>query len=174
MKILHVHYIKEVSTRAVINASSAHSEEMKMNVMVNEICRILKNCSIYLEWDEVAEHVNYFMKRLQYSGYSRQFRFKVVSRALAKYDKRMEEYRQNGTRYPMRTEMEKRERRQKKQEWFQKSGKYDSVMFVEATPNSELKKEGQRLAHTHGVRIKVVERVDTTVKQTVQRSDPFR
>ena len=44
-KILHTHYMKDVSSRAVINAFSAHSMEMKTNVMVNEVCRILKNCS---------------------------------------------------------------------------------------------------------------------------------
>ena len=129
-----------MSTRALINASSAHSDEMKTNVMVNVICRILKNCSTYMEWDEVVGHIQYFMKRLQYSGYGKEFRRKVLSRALTRHDKRVEESRRSGMMYPMRTEEEKRLRRKKKQEWFQKNGKYKSVMYVEAIPDGEMRR----------------------------------
>ena len=45
MKILHEHYMKDVSSRHVINYLSAHPEEMKVNVLVNEALRILRNCS---------------------------------------------------------------------------------------------------------------------------------
>ena len=36
VKIMHTFYIKEVSTRAVINGNSSHSERMKVNMMINE------------------------------------------------------------------------------------------------------------------------------------------
>ena len=90
-KILHTHYMKEVSSRAVINAASAHSMEMKKNVMVNEVCTILKNCSRYQEWEEVTRHVEYFMKRLQYSGYDQRFKYEVLRRALNRHGKRVQE-----------------------------------------------------------------------------------
>ena len=75
--------------------------------------------------------------------------------------------------YPMSTEEEKRLRRKKKQEWFQKNGKYKSVMYVEATPDGEMRKRIQKLSDMHQMKIKVVERAGTTVKQMLQRSDPF-
>ena len=84
-RILHTHYIKDVSTRAVLNANSSHDNRTKASVMVNEAFRILKNCSVLLEWREVAEHLTYFMRRLQYSGYSQSFPFEVLGKALRKY-----------------------------------------------------------------------------------------
>ena len=63
LKILHSHYMKDVSSRLVMGSRSAHGENTKRNVMVNEICRILKNCSIYLPWEEAADKVSYFVKR---------------------------------------------------------------------------------------------------------------
>ena len=58
---------------------------MKLNVMVNETMRILKNCSEYLEWQEITSHITYFV-RLQFSGYSQEFRYNVVSKALKNYE----------------------------------------------------------------------------------------
>ena len=52
-----------------------------------------------------------------------------------------------------------------------RDGKYDSVMFVQPTRNSELKKQVQKLANK--VRVWVVECVGLTVKKVLQRSDPF-
>ena len=172
-KVLHQHYIKEVSSRALINANSAHSDNMKKNVMINEIVRILKNCSVHLQWDEIAEWVAYFVKRLQFSGYTQEFRHTVVTRALARYDKRVRECIRIGTMYPILSEEEKSAKKRKRNEWYARSGKYESIMFVEATPGGELRNKVQKLAERHRVRVKVVERVSTTVKKMVQKSDPF-
>ena len=76
--------------------------------------------------------------------------------------------------YPTRSEEEKRKRRKERQEWYRKNGKYDSVMFVEATPDGAMKETIQRLSDKHQMRIKVVERVGRTVKQILQKSDPFK
>ena len=54
--------------------------------MVNETMRILKNCSEYLKWQEIASHITYFVRRLQFSGYSQEFRYNVVSKALKNYE----------------------------------------------------------------------------------------
>ena len=73
--IMHTHYIKEVSSRLVMLESSAHSERMKVNVMVNECDRIMPNCSHHLEWNsEILPHLTYFMPRMKYFGYSIDFR----------------------------------------------------------------------------------------------------
>ena len=53
------------------------------------------------------------------------------------------------------------------------SKKYDSVMFVEATPESILRRRVQEIAKRNGVKVKVVERVGCTVKKLIQKSKPF-
>ena len=63
-KIITSHYMKDVSTRAVINNRSSHPLSMKKQVMVNEVLRILRNCNEYCPREEVANHISYFMKRL--------------------------------------------------------------------------------------------------------------
>ena len=50
-KIVTCHYMKDVSTRAVINNRSSHPNQMKNNVMVNEILRILRNCNKFCPWE---------------------------------------------------------------------------------------------------------------------------
>ena len=96
MRLLHTHYIKDVSTRAVLNANYSHDSRTKASVMVNESFRILQNYSVFLEWREVAEHLTYFMRRLQYSGYIQSFRFEILVKALKKYDGRIREYDRGG------------------------------------------------------------------------------
>ena len=85
-KIVTSHYMKDVSTRSVINEKSSHPECMKKNVMVNEVLRILRNCNNFLKWDETASYISYFMKRLQFSGYNQKFRYSIVKKPLKKYD----------------------------------------------------------------------------------------
>ena len=63
--------------------------------------------------------------------------------------------------------------RKKKRDWFQKDGKYESVMFVLPTPGAVLKRRIQRVAKKNKVKIKVVEKAGSTMKKVLQRSDPF-
>ena len=53
------------------------------------------------------------------------------------------------------------------------NGQYESVMFVEATPDSELMKRIQGVVKKLNMRIKVLERAGATVKGLLQRSNPF-
>ena len=78
--------MKDVSSRAVIDERSSHPRSMKKNVFVNEALRILRNSSKFLKWEETAEHLSYFMKRLQFSGYEQSFRHDVMKAAFRRYD----------------------------------------------------------------------------------------
>ena len=134
---------------------------------MNEVLRILRNCSPHTVWEqEAARHVTYFMRRMQYSGHSEEMRFRVVSSALKRYDDKV-------SNRDLLSRRQESVRGTDKQDWYRKNGKYDSVMFVEATPGSELRKEVERIVRRHRVKIKVVERVGTTVKRALQKSDPF-
>jgi len=62
-----------------------------------------------------------------------------------------------------------------KQKWFLKGdNKPDAVMFVPATRNGELKKEIQRAAEKNKMKLKVVEKVESSVHSELQRSNPFK
>ena len=69
-RILHSHYIKEVSSRSVVHSRSAHASD-EFNICVNEATRILNK---HLERSECQTHLEYFVQRLSFSGYDLQYR----------------------------------------------------------------------------------------------------
>ena len=167
-KVLYSHYMKEVASRATIHYRSSHSRVMKKNVMVNEIGRILGNCSEEIPWDEAAQHVAYFVRRMQFSEYPEEFRQEAVTEAMRRYDnkKMMDE---NGPN----TVKKSKDVPNNKHQWYSQNGKYESVMFVEATPASELMNKVQQVIRRLKMKIKVVERAGATIKGLIQRSNPF-
>ena len=174
-KILHSHYMKDVSSRSVMGSRSAHSGTTKRNVMVNEIGRILKNCSVYLPWIEVADKVTYFMRRMKYSGHSADFMYRVLKMAMGRYERKVEQYKGGGSMFRDKQDrLDRSFNKQKKREWYKEDKKYDSVMFVQPTPRSILRKKVQTAARKNRVKVKVVERTGSTVKGILQRSNPFR
>ena len=128
-RIMHSHYIKKVSSRLVMEQRSAHGENTKRNVMVNELCRIMKNCSVYLPWDEVAAKVSYYVRRMSYCGYDDKFRYMVVRMAVSRHKKRLEKWKEGkGMFEDRRSEDERRETTaRKKRDWYKSEGKYNSV-----------------------------------------------
>ena len=174
-KILHTHYMKDVSNRLVMASRSAHGQNTKRNVMVNEICRILKNCSTYLPCMVVADKVSYFVRRMEYSGHDEEFRYKVVKTAVKRYEKRVERWHKGEAMYADNRDDQTKEadKTEKKRQWYKGDGKYESVLFVQPTKDSELKKKVQQLAKRNKVKVKVVERAGLTVKRVLQRSDPY-
>ena len=61
-----------------------------------------------------------------------------------------------------------------KNRWFQKKNDVDAVMFVEATEDGHLKKGLQRCADRNRIKIKMVEKVDNSLRKELQRSNPFK
>ena len=175
VRILHSHYVKDVSSRLVMAYRSAHGENTKRNVMVNELCRIMKNCSVYLPWNSVAKKVSYYVRRMEYCGYGEEFRYTVVKMAISRCKRRVARWHEEGTMYGDNKSDEERQRNkgEKKRDWYKNSGKYDSVMFVQPTESSELKKEVQRIARKNGVKLKVIDKAGVTARKVLQRSNPF-
>ena len=175
IKIMHEHYMKDVSTRSLIHFNSAHPTNVKTNILVNEASRILRNCSKEMEWTDVVPHLNYFVKRMQFSGYPQDIRHTVIKRAIDKYDNTMQGREGNRRFVPsMETRRERiRNKAVKRRNWEKKEGKYEAVMFVEATKNSELKNRIRIAAKRNKVKIKIQERSGTKIKGLLQRSDPF-
>ena len=64
-------------------------------------------------------------------------------------------------------------KRNKALDWYRKGG-YESVVFVQSTAGSELKRKFQAEIDRSGIPIRVVEKAGRSVKSMLQRSDPFK
>ena len=125
--------------------------------------RILRKCNEYYPWEEVAGHISYYIKRLQFSGYDQTFRYEVAKIALKKQQKSAGENLRNQSQTD-----------NNKNKWFQRNGEKDAVMFVQATENEQLKKEIQQAADRNKISLKIIEKVDNNIRKEIQRSDPFK
>ena len=112
---------------------------------ITKVIKLLYNqCKIYSPQYLLPKSVlNHMLLHLQYSGYDRKFREEVVRSALAVYNRLLDLdasgekplYRPREWRALERT----RERRKRHDNWFRKGG-FDTVIFVPATPGSQLKR----------------------------------
>ena len=113
------------------------------------------------------------MRRMQASGYDNKTRLQVLKSALKAYDN-IKQKEQSGIR-PMyrkktwRPHERRKEKLEKKRNWYTK-GNYEAVMFLPATPNSELKKLYVEEIEKRGIRIKIVEKSGTKIKNLFQRN----
>ena len=123
-----------------------------------------------------AEHLTYFMKRMQAAGYDKSFRAQVLRSALAAKDK-MKADERNGKRPMYRARgwkrNERRKEKQKKAKNWYKTGGNESVLFVTATPGSELKELLQKEIAKSKFKIKVVEKAGKKLVRHLQKNNPF-
>ena len=174
--IMYEFYSKEMASKAVINARSALSWSTKRTVLTQEVLRVLLNCSTLLPWERRVENVNEMVLRMQYSRYSEKFSCEVVNLALKAYRAR-EKADQEGKRLLHRPKEWRREEREqerviKRSNWYNKSGN-EAVIFVQATPKSQLQRRYQEEIKRQGFKIKVVEKAGVAIKKLLQRSDAF-
>ena len=130
-----------------------------------------------MSWDSVAGKINQLMKKIQYSGYSKEFRYDVVKSALNAADT-IDEKVKLGIRPRQRPKQwrqdeREQEKEEKKRKWFKSFG-FETVLFVPATCESRLKRLYQKEIAGSGIRVKVVERPGLSLKRQLQRSNPFK
>ena len=61
----------------------------------------------------------------------------------------------------------------KRDDWYKRGGD-EAVIFVPATPGSQLQKKYQSEIRKQGYKIKVGEKMGTTLKKMLQKSNPFK
>ena len=157
-KIIHEHYVKEIANKHVIERNSAMSLQSKRRILTQMCLRVLLNNSKYLSHGEKKERVDFFMRRMQASGYEKKFRYEVLKSAINAYEKMdsdMDRPLYRGKEW--NTAQRRKEKKKEKKAWFKKGG-CESVLFVQATPNSELKHRVQEEIDASNVKLKVVER----------------
>ena len=175
--IMYEFYSKSMASKTVIHARSAVSWSTKRTVLTQEVFRVLLNCSRLLPWKRIVENVNEMVLRMQYSGYSKKFRYEVVDSALKAFRARQRAEREGERPLHRPKEWRKVEREkeesERKSNWYKRGGN-ESVIFVPATPNSRLRKEYQKEIKQQGFNIKVVEKAGIAIKRLLQKSDPFK
>ena len=177
--IMYQHYEKQVSSKTVLHAESAHSAACKRSVHTQEVLRRLMNSSRLLEWkSEVTPVITEYMKRMKKAGYRERYRKEVLRHALGIYDDKIK-MNDEGKRPLYRPKNYKKKERKaakqrKKNQWAKKGG-HIAPIFVPPTPNSQLLKEMRKVAEEEGIegmRFNIIESGGTTLKNELQKSNP--
>ena len=179
--IEHRHYTKPMASKSVIQASSAFTAAEKMNILVNEGNRRLKNYSPHLSWEEKKRDLTTLMIQMEEGGHKESFRAVVAVRTVARYQNSLKNHqwgkkRMYRSREEQKQELEAAGGRASKSNWFQRSGA-TNLLRVPATTDSSLAKavEGAlaRTAAPSGLRAKVVEEPGRSVGSWLVKSNPF-
>jgi len=66
------------------------SASVKRTVLSQAVLRVLLNCSPLLPWTSIVGKLEEMVLRMQYSGYSKKFRYEVLDSAVKAYRARQE------------------------------------------------------------------------------------
>ena len=155
---------------------------MKMTVLTQEVFRRLHNTKENIPEETKKNMMNRFMENLRLSGYTERQRLEILKGGYKTYD-RLKEKELKGERPFYRPSTFKRNERKKskekkKNDWFKTDENIKSVIFVEATPDSELIRKLKETENKHKIddenRIKFVEKCGTKIMNLVSIADPFR
>ena len=81
MQVVHSHYSKPMASNQVINKNSAISERSKYNILVADLVRIMRNISTMCTKEERNKKIQFFINKMQNSGYNSEERVKVYRSA---------------------------------------------------------------------------------------------
>ena len=175
--VLHSHYSKPMANQSLILRKSAFPYKSKMNVLVADLVRVMRNVSRKCNPGERLQKVQSFMNRMQFSGYTKKERYEVFTKAKKRYDEMLRKSAENVKPLYRSKTWHKEERnivkRDKKNNWYSKDGS-EAVFFVDTTPNEELANLCREVFKSQGVKVKVVEKVSSTVKNSLTKSNPFK
>ena len=122
---------------------------------------------------EAENDVDEFLYKLMRSGYCVQERRLIEFEGRRQYENvvmRVEEGRRPMYRSACNLKLERAvEKKVKKSKWWGES--YDTVLFVQATPNEVLRRRVQDVCDKEKMKVKVVERGGRSLKQILQRSE---
>ena len=176
--IVYEFYTKEIASKALINARSAMSASVKRTFLSQAVLCVPLNCSPLLSWASVVGKVEEMVLRMQYSRYNnKKLWYEVVDPAVKAYRAR-QEAELKGERPMHQWKGWKKDERGveksgKRDDWYKRGG--DKVLiFVPATPGSQLQKKYQSEIRNQRYKTKVVEKTGTTLKKVLQKSNLFK
>ena len=86
VQVMHSHYSKPMANTYVIHKDSAISERSKRNILTADLVRVMRNISPLCTTAERNEKIQFFMSRMQHSGYDTKDRINVYRAAKKKYN----------------------------------------------------------------------------------------
>lgn len=86
VQLLHSHYSKPMANKSVLLHHSAFPIKSKINVLIADLVRVMRNISRKCKNEERLKKIQVFMHRMQFSGYSKKERYEVYTRAKRRYD----------------------------------------------------------------------------------------
>ena len=176
-QILHSHYSKEMASKFVIHRNSANPLRSKFNILVADLVRIMRNVSQKCPDEERKLKIEEYIRRMQYSDYTKRERSEVYKRAKAKYDDMVKKNSDKIQPLYRSKNWHAKERREHKnakmKEWYKKDGS-EAVFFVETTPDGILAEACKKAFKSAGLKVKVIERTGRTVKAALTKSNPFK
>ena len=177
-QIIFSHYSKPMANKQVIHRQSAHPFKTKINILVADLVRTMRNISSHCTTEERKKKLQFFLNRMQFSGYSKKERHLVYTKAEKRY-KSMIEKMEQGVQPLYRSKEWNRDERQrnkakKKSCWFKNGDGAEAVMFVDTTPNRRLATLCEDVFKSQGIKVKVIERTSNTIKRCLVKSNPFK
>ena len=173
-KLFYQYYRKPMSNWLLMPEMSAMPKSVKRTALTQYGLRILRNTKLEVDWQDKAEMLTTFMKRLRDSGYKQIFRQEILESILAGWEKMVEEHEAGRRPINRATSWKEKERQEakwrKKTTWF-KQGGYSTVIFCPYTPESKLANRWREIeargADSRGWRFKVVELGGRQVKSII-------
>ena len=167
-----------MANKQVIHRQSAHPLKTKISILVADLVRIMRNISSHCTADERKKKLQFFLNRMQFSGYSKKERYTVYTKAERRYRSTIENMEQ-GIQPLYRskewnTDERHRNKAKKKSSWFKNGDGSEAVIFVDTTPNRKLATLCEDVFKSQGIKVKVVERTSNTIKRSLVKSNPFK
>ena len=176
---LYKFYSKPMSNPVSIPANSALSSNIKFSTYRQEIYRVLRNTSVSLPWSQKADLISLMAWRMKLSGYPVGFRLQAISGGIIGHMKLLDRASRGLTDLHRSKETILESKSLKNSVTWYKRGSvhYRSVLFVPATPNSELANSIRNLEKVNrqgrSSRIKVVEKSCFTARNVLAKNYPW-
>ena len=178
--VKHEFYAKPMSSPLLILRRSAVSNSVKRTTCFQEAIRRLRSCSVDLDWDLKAAHLNKFSWQMKISGYPEGYRRSVISGAVQRYQEMVKTEQEGGTPLFRSRKVILNKKESKKgrcsASWFLQ-GDVRQIVMLPATPGSKLVQEvrkeiGNIRGPDKGV-TKVIERGGKPVTAGLIKKNPF-
>ena len=175
------YYEKPCSNSTVIQARSAMGQKPKRTSLIQEGLRRLLNTSTTLPEQVMTGIMEDYACKLMRSGYFPKMRSDIIHGALSAYQCRLRQDRE-GTRPLYRSREYKRNEREqqkilKRETWYQKGRqglKPETVIFITATPESELANNINKKLKERDIPVKVAEKSGQKLCRLLMKTNPHQ
>ena len=179
VQVIHSHYSKPMANTYLIHKDSAISERSKRSILTADLVRVMRNISTQCSTTERTKKIQFYMSRMQHSGYDQKERIEVYRAAKRKYSDMLKNdsegvtplYREKNWKRIERI----KEKEVKRKSWYRNGKeKAEAVFFVRSTPGGHLAEECKKVFKKANLKVKVIEKTGSSVKKNLVKSNPFK